>query len=507
MASGHYGAVLQQIHRLYRGGSVAGLAEGQLLERFVTRRDEAAFEALVARHGPMVLTVCRRLLRNPHDVDDAFQATFLILVRKASSIRQRDLLANWLYGVAHRVAARARANAARRLAHERLRVERAIEDKSINLPNEDLQPVLHEEVNRLPANYRAPIVLCYLDGLTHEEAAAQLRCPIGTVKSRLARARQVLKRRLIRRGLGVSAAVALSTLSEQTARAAVPQALVNATVKAALVVAAGRAGAAGAVSASVFELTRGVLKTMFLSKMKIALAMSTALGVIATGAGVLAYQETEKRPPNNQGEVGSDRNAGEALKRSDRLPVQDLGDAQKTTPAEEAKRSYPPQGESTAQIADELELLQIQVVTKEAELKAEDTLLERAKQSLAQALDLRDKGALPISQVHDLETAVTLQEVRLAVKQGELKEAQIRLRQGGRRFKIPNAAAEYPFRRSSSSPSTDLERRVGELERKVDQLRNDLDAVRRDPHILGGANKRDAHPFDAFKSEVRSKTP
>jgi RNA polymerase sigma factor (sigma-70 family) len=167
------GAVRRQLERVFAGGSVAGLTEGQLLDRFVAARDDAAFEALVVRHGPMVHSVCRRMLRDPNDVDDAFQATFLVLVRKAGSLRRRDLLGNWLYGVAFRVASRARSVSARRMKIE----TPADEVAELALARDECEPApdpsLHEELHRLPEKYRAPVVLCYLEGLTHEEAAGR----------------------------------------------------------------------------------------------------------------------------------------------------------------------------------------------------------------------------------------------------------------------------------------------------------------------------------------------
>ena len=198
-------AILGHVRQLFGAGTLVGMAEGQLLERFSSRRDEAAFELIVARHGPMVLGVCRRVLSDPHDVEDAFQATFLVLVRKAHSLRRRDLLGNWLYGVAHRVAVRARANAARRRTRERSGAEAAAGKPPRDGDWRDLRPVLDEEIARLPEKYRAPVVLCFLEGQTHEEAARQLRWPLGTVKSRLARARARLQGRLTRRGLAPSA--------------------------------------------------------------------------------------------------------------------------------------------------------------------------------------------------------------------------------------------------------------------------------------------------------------
>ena len=190
----------------------------------------------MALHGPMVLGVCRQLLRDPNDVDDAFQATFLVLVRKVGTLRRCDLLGNWLYGVAHRVASRARALAARRMARavshldvgEPLAADESRPGTGRN-PNDasepDPRPWLHEEVSRLPEKYRIPIVLCYFEGLTHEAAATRLGWPLGTVKGRLARARDLLRRRLVRRGVTLTAAALTSRLAVPDARAAVPPSL------------------------------------------------------------------------------------------------------------------------------------------------------------------------------------------------------------------------------------------------------------------------------------------
>src|SRR6516225_4994305 len=171
-----------------RSGQGAGVGDGQLLERFVQERDESAFELLLWRHGAMVLNVCRRLVPRDEDAEDAFQATFLALVKKARSIRQRDGLAGWLYRVAYRAALAARARAKRIAGHEKpapVPELPAAEDQAWN----DLRPILDEEVGRLPERLRLPLILCYLEGQTNEEAARQLGCPIGTVFSRLSKGR------------------------------------------------------------------------------------------------------------------------------------------------------------------------------------------------------------------------------------------------------------------------------------------------------------------------------
>lgn len=277
--------VVQFLRRLVRPTGSGG-TDRELLDQFVATRDERAFETLVQRYGPMVLAVCRQMLFEPADAEDAFQATFLVLVRRAASIRRGELLGNWLYGVAYRVAVRLRATTARRHFHERQGVEMSALDSAEDPQTSGLHPVLHEELNRLPDQYRVPIVLCYLQGKTHEEAARELCWPLGTVKTRLSRGRERLRARLTSRGVTLSAAALTVLLVPQAASASVPAALVDSTVKAGLLVAAGQ-GAAGAVSAQVLALTEGVIRTMFLTKIKFAAAIVLAACVI--GVGIASY--------------------------------------------------------------------------------------------------------------------------------------------------------------------------------------------------------------------------
>jgi RNA polymerase sigma factor (sigma-70 family) len=176
------------------------MTDRNLLERFVTTNDPEAFRVLIERHGPMVLGVCRTVLREPHDVEDAFQSTFVALARRAGTITHRDTIAPWLHRVAFRLSAKARRKARRDRARERIRPDFGMERPS-RPPDLFLMPVLREEVSRLPDSYRLPVVLCYLEGKTNEEAAAQLRCPVGTIKGRLSRARRTLRDRLSRRGV------------------------------------------------------------------------------------------------------------------------------------------------------------------------------------------------------------------------------------------------------------------------------------------------------------------
>lgn len=261
------GGVARHLRTLIKVGAVGSLPDGQLLERFVARHGEAeaAFAALVERHGPMVLGVCRRALADPRDAEDAFQATFLILVKKAGTVRVDDSLGRWLYGVACRVTARARAEVIRRHAKEgEGLVDRA--GPSFDSDRLDLRGVLDEELDRLPEKYRAPVVLCYLEGLTHETAAERLGWPVGTVRGRLSRARERLRIRLSSRGLAPTAA-GLWDFPMQTPTGAVSHALIEETARAAIQYATTRV-AVGGISTAVAVLTEGALKTMVLSKLK-----------------------------------------------------------------------------------------------------------------------------------------------------------------------------------------------------------------------------------------------
>ncbi len=304
MSIGRDGTDLRQLSTLFNLGTVGGLTDGQLLERFATGSREAAegaFAALIQRHGPMVLQTCRGVLSDRLDAEDAFQATFLVLVRKARRLWVQDSLGPWLHQVAYRTASAARSASIRRRGHERRMAASAIvtvspASEGAGTVGEWERRVLHEEIARLPERYRVPMVLCGLEGLTQEQAAQRLRWPVGTVKSRLARGRERLRARLTRRGLARSAGVPAAIFRIEAGRAGVPAALAGATIRIATRCAAGKM-AAGVVSASVAALTDGVLRTMALTKMTTLGVSGLLLGAVLAGAGVLA-QPAEGLPPD-----------------------------------------------------------------------------------------------------------------------------------------------------------------------------------------------------------------
>jgi RNA polymerase sigma factor (sigma-70 family) len=281
MATGPLMTVLRHLHQLGGGGEAGEPTDAQLLERFTARREEAAFAALVRRHGPMVLGVCRRLLHHDHDAEDTFQATFLILMRKAAAISRRKSLGCWLHRVAQRTALRARAARDHRRRQERQCPPMPETDFIAAVVWRDLQPVLDEEVGRLPERYRAPFVLCYLEGMTYQKAARLLHCPPGTLSRRLARAREILRQRLAGRGLALPAGVLAATLSAKATFAAVPSPLAAAAVKAAL-------APARNVGPRVAALVEGGVQTMKPSAWKFALALLLVLGLVAAGLGLLS---------------------------------------------------------------------------------------------------------------------------------------------------------------------------------------------------------------------------
>ncbi|HTU23593.1 MAG TPA: sigma-70 family RNA polymerase sigma factor [Gemmataceae bacterium] len=308
MSEGQRSTLLAYLRRL--GAAQMDRSDAELLERFAVQRDEAAFEALLRRHGSLVWNVCRRILTEEHAVEDAFQATFLVLVRKAQSVSKKASIRSWLHGVALRVALRARQQENLRRHREQETPIRPPDNPAEEASWQDVRPILDEEIQRLPEKYRLPIILCYLEGQTNDEAAKVLNCPRGTIATRLARARERLRLRLLRRGITLSAATLAALLSDNALSAAIPPLLVGQTVKVVL---------SGTASASITTLTEGVLHAMFVNKVKASLAVVlvlAALGSAGVGSYYLRAQQLleEKEPLKRPEEAARDKKPGDMTK-------------------------------------------------------------------------------------------------------------------------------------------------------------------------------------------------
>jgi RNA polymerase sigma factor (sigma-70 family) len=316
MATSGTGEIIRHLRQMVLRGDAADMTDDRLLEAFVSRRDAAAFESLVRRHGPMVLGVCRRLLRDPHDVDDAFQAAFLVLARKAASVSPRRMVGNWLYGVAHTTAVRLRAANARRRVRERQVADMPEPQAGQADLQDDLHRLLDDELARLPDKYRVPVVLCDLEGRPRKDVARQLRIPEGTLSSRLTTARRMLAKQLTRRGLALSGGALAAAVSHEAASACIPTYLLGAAVRAATLAAAGKA-VAGVTSVQVAVLTEGVLKSMFLKNLKAVVVVLLVIAALGGAAGIKIQMQGAEAP-----------NTGPGLRQAaGQLPIRPIDDA------------------------------------------------------------------------------------------------------------------------------------------------------------------------------------
>jgi len=291
MATAPLRAVLPHLCKLTGSEQMMERTDQQLLQDFLTCHDQASFAALVRRHGAMVLRVCRHVLRHEQDSEDAFQATYLVLARNASSIRKGEALASWLHGVAYRVAMRARRDATRRRTHERQAGAMSPTTSSGDVDWRDMQAVMDEEIQRLPEKYRSSFVLCFLEGMSQSEAARELGLKQGTIWSRLAQARKLLRQRLSRRGVSLSAVLGVAGLVEGTE--AVPPSLVASTVRVVSQAVSGRL-----ISAKAAALAEGVSKPMFLTRLKtVTVLCLVAVGAILVGGGLMMKGKADAQPP------------------------------------------------------------------------------------------------------------------------------------------------------------------------------------------------------------------
>jgi RNA polymerase sigma factor (sigma-70 family) len=287
-------AVAHQLCSWADAQAFADRTDGELLDRFVQRQEEEAFAALLGRHGPMVLRVARRVLGRVHDAEDVFQATFLLLARRARAIRNRASVGSWLHGVAHRLAVRVRAQARLRQERERQAAERPAGGAASGQAWRELQELLDTELRRLPAKHREALVVCYLEGATQEDAARRLGLPLGTLRSRLARARALFQKRLAGRGLALSGAAVMAALLAHSAAAAWPVSLSRPTLMAALPFAACRPVPGPSARAAL--LAREGLQTMFAARLKLVLTTVLAAAALSAGAGALALRAGADRP-------------------------------------------------------------------------------------------------------------------------------------------------------------------------------------------------------------------
>lgn len=297
MSSAQLGVLVQHLRKLAAVPSIGLAPDRQLLDEFLRRRDEAAFAELVRRHGPMVLNVCQSVLHNRHDAEDVFQAAFLILARKASSIRHREAVGGWLCEVAYRLARKEQTAIARRRTLEERREAPAVADPLLDMTLRELHQVLLEELQGLPEKYRLPLVLCYLEGRTQSDAARQLGWAKDTLRGRLNRGRGQLRERLVRRGLALSAGLFLSALTSGPALAVLPAVYVETTVKAALASSIGRGG--GLVSERVAALVEGTTRTLFAGHGKIITVMLLTLGLLTASAGVWVQRQLAAEAPHD----------------------------------------------------------------------------------------------------------------------------------------------------------------------------------------------------------------
>jgi RNA polymerase sigma-70 factor (ECF subfamily) len=361
------------------------LTDEALIERVVARKDPAAFEVLVRRHGPMVMGVCRRALRNLHDAEDAFQATFLILFRKAHSIRKTSRLASWLYGVAHRTALKA--NTARRIMRNREALSDPMPEAPVAASGgqlQDLEQLLDEEIARLPQIYRLPIVLCDLEGMSGKEAARQLGWPEGTVSGRLTRGRNLLRNRLGHCGLVAPMGGLIAVLTRHASAASVPTPLLTSTIQGATLLASGKAAVGEVFSAKVAALTKGVLKSMLLSKLT---GSVVALGLAAAGATAVNHLSKPSAMPTQVAVAKlAQVNGGVVVDQEDGTPER---------AAKIAAENFAPPSSAHVISPDELEKRVSEVMSRSASEDPQASMSREQAMKLIKAEDEANQTAAP----------------------------------------------------------------------------------------------------------------
>jgi RNA polymerase sigma factor (sigma-70 family) len=348
MESSQLRVVLTHLRNLVDHEPLSAMNDGLLMEAFSTRHEEAAFAALLRRHGPMVLSVARRVLHNEHDAEDVFQATFLILARNARSIRRQESVSSWLHGVALRLAMKVRSQKMSRQTREKQAAGMRRQSPDLEAAWRDLQEVLDRALQKLPAKYRTVLLLCYLEGRTQEEVAKQLRCPLGTVRSRLARGRELLRERLARQGLAPSLGALATLLATNSASEAVATILQQQTVKAAALYGAGKA-ATGLVSNEVVTLVSAGVRALACMKVKLAGLILLASALCVGGTGALAYSRVARSAASPETKLVWSAGGEQPLPLSVRPAIRRRADtASEQSPDEEKRRIA-----VTGQVVDE----------------------------------------------------------------------------------------------------------------------------------------------------------
>jgi RNA polymerase sigma factor (sigma-70 family) len=444
------GAVVQEFERLLEPGTVAGLTEDQVVARFVEAGDPVAFEAIIRRHGPMVFSLCRHLLRDANDVDDAFQATFLILVKKASTLRQPERIGPWLYGVASRVARRARTQP---------RPPAVVDDRpavTTGCPVEERETLeaIHDEIGHLPEKYRLPVVLCFLEGLSHDEAARQLGWPVGTVSGRLSRARERLKSRLARRKITAPPTGVLVWDMLEPARNALPESITRLTV----------ARLTGAVPAHLQNLVKGALTAMFITKLRtIGLSLLVALtGAVAATSAVLAYQD---RPAPEAGI------AQESVTAQTNTPRRDDSVTQKK-PARAADAPAAQAAERESRF-EELDRLQTKAQLLELDVEQELIRISNQRQLLAQLQNNPVSDVdVPTDQLEKLQQQYerNMKKTALALEKAVADYERDRIQLGKLKRQIERTAESLGESAEPADSVASLAKRLERLEQKVDSI-------------------------------------
>jgi RNA polymerase sigma factor (sigma-70 family) len=407
--------------RLLCAFEIQDKTDGQLLSEFLTCQDQAAFAALVRRHGRMVWGVCQRILRNVSDAEDAFQATFLILVRRAASLTNRSVLGDWLHGVARRTALNAHRAAARRRAREQSCLRSPIQTEN---DRRDWLPLLDEELSRLPQIYRQVIVLCDLESKTRKQAAQQLGIPQGTVAGRLVRARALLARRLSRRGV---VSLALAAFAADLVPAGVPAAVVSATVRTAALTVAGKMAIPGLISAQVAALVKGALKAMWLTKVKVVMAAALVIGLLGASTSIYHQGISQAETPAC-GEQPKDLKAKIALAEK-QLAVKQaalkVAEIQKTIAQAKLKAlKVEVQATQAAQELAKAQLERLQKLANQGAVGVEELDAGKAKYLSATAHRQKAEANLVVGEVE-----VLLWSAQRELAQAELAEVELRLKQ------------------------------------------------------------------------------